>query len=121
MPPIRGLRIHSTAAASKQPSTWEVISVLSGAAWFTYTIYSSTNQIWQWIQKKFEAQNQKTTSVQEGQMQKLHQRDDIHHSKVYPKDISYLIIVTEEMGTLWSWCECDILDTTDCEVDILTS
>jgi hypothetical protein len=95
--------------------------VVSGAAWFTYTIYSSTNQIWQWIQKKFESQNQKATSVQEDQRQKLHRRDDIHHSKVYPKDIRYLIIVTEEMGTLWSQCECHILDTTDCEVDIHTS
>jgi hypothetical protein len=121
MPPIRELRAHSIATASKQPSTWEVISVVSGAAWFTYTIYSSTSQIWQWIQKKFETQNQKSVYAQEGQVQKLHQRDDIHHSKVYPKDISYLIIVTEEMGTLWSWCECDILDTTDCEVDIHTS
>ena len=121
MPPVRELRIHSTVTASKQPSTWEVISVVSGAVWFTYTIYSSTSQIWQWIQKKFEAQNQKAASVQEVQVPKLRQRDDIHHSKVYPKVISYLMIVTEEMGTLWSRCECDILDTTDCEVDIHTS
>jgi hypothetical protein len=121
MPPIRELRIRSTATSSKQPSTWEVISVVSGAAWFTYTIYSSASQIWQWIQKKFEAHNQKVAHAQNAQVQKLRQRDGIHYSKVYPKDINYLIVVTEEMGTLWSWCECDILDTTDCEVDIHTS
>jgi hypothetical protein len=82
MPPIQGLRIRSIATVSKQPSTWEVISVVSGAAWFTYTIYSSASQIWQWIQKKVEAHNQKVAHAQKTQVQTHHQRDDIHHSKV---------------------------------------
>jgi hypothetical protein len=61
MPPVLAQRraIQATTETSSPPSTWEVISVVSGAAWFTYTIYSSASQIWQWIQRKIEIHNEK--------------------------------------------------------------
>jgi len=37
-----------------EPSTWQVISVIGGAAWFSYTIWSSASSIWSWVQRKIE-------------------------------------------------------------------
>ena len=35
-----------------QPSTWTVLSAIGGAVWITWTMYSSAEQIWGWIQTK---------------------------------------------------------------------
>src|SRR5205809_1330204 len=66
MPPIRSIKRGSSTPVTgnisptyAQPSTWKVVSLLAGSAWFTYNMYSAAKQIWHWIQHKLELRNQK--------------------------------------------------------------
>ena len=103
MPPVQKLATHSSVTG--QPLTWDVIQVVSGSAWFTYTIYSSASQIWHWIQKKLEAHNQnaamKAQQLQKAQIdeveQRLHQRDE-PHSNV----LSNVYVVNIQLQKRWT-------------------
>jgi len=35
------------------PSTWQIVSAVGGALWFSYLIYSNASQIWKWVESKF--------------------------------------------------------------------
>jgi hypothetical protein len=86
MPPILSIKRSSVISDGDssptyvQPSTWKVMSVIGGTMWFTYTIYSSAKQIWEWIQGKLEARNRNRAR----QMKPHRLRKRIIHSKVIP-------------------------------------
>jgi hypothetical protein len=73
MPPVRNIKRLAFSEASEPssttssyiasspaqgPSTWQVISAIGGAVWFTYSTYTHASQIWNWIQFKVAARQE---------------------------------------------------------------
>jgi hypothetical protein len=54
-----------TEDTSTEPSTWTVLSILVGSVWLSWSVYSTARQIWQWIQQKIEAHDQKKLAQDE--------------------------------------------------------
>ena len=58
----------------EKPSTWTVISVIGGAAWSTYQIFTVAKIVWIWIQESFRRQHNGEESLQQ-KKSTLHKRD----------------------------------------------
>ena len=100
MPPIRNIKrgsdksvVEKVSAISAQPSTWKVLSVLAGSAWFTYNLYSAAKQIWGWVQYKLELRNHKIAQERSRGLRK-------RQSVVIPNKSELTIEIAEEMGSI---------------------
>ena len=114
MPPIRSIKRGSSTPVTgdispthAQPSTWKVVSVLAGSAWFTYNLCSAAKQIWHWVQHKLELRNQKLAQ------KRLH-RLGKRQTKVICSNRDLTVVVTKEMGSLWCNHQCSLLDIQNC-------
>jgi hypothetical protein len=82
------------------PTTWGLLTMLGGAAWFTYGTYNSSKRLWIRIHSKLHAQAQKNKEAFSGKPERLLRRDVSHeHPKVSPLRISS-IGPEEAMGSV---------------------
>ena len=75
--------LETTVSLLPQPSTWKVVSTLTASVWFTYNLYISAKNVWQWIQGKLEKRYQNSIVEPQGFKRRLGKRQAIGKSKVF--------------------------------------
>jgi hypothetical protein len=103
MSPVRiARRTVPAEGPTDPPTTWGLLTMLGGAAWFTYGIYNSSKRLWIWIHSKVQAQAQKNKETLSGKPGRLFRREVSHeHPKVKSTSLRSSSIVPEEaMGSV---------------------